>query len=151
MKKTVTDTGNEGIGSSRGVVREYNPSVGTWIPAQLPSVAGHMSMTHADFQQACQVELGRLQEDHLCDNRLVHLLCEAVRCSRECCEIAQSKIASAPDLLKQRDTLRLACKAMLTEFDCSMYQDQFEIGSGEDKAIMMARVALALCGKEQGQ
>ena len=54
----------------------------------LDSVAGRMEMTHADFQNACQVELARLQKDHLCDNRLVHLLCEAVRCSRECCEIA---------------------------------------------------------------
>ena len=57
----------------------------------LPSVAGRMRMTHEDFQRACQVELGRLQEDHLCDNRLVHLLCEAVRCSRECCEIATAR------------------------------------------------------------
>lgn len=54
----------------------------------LPSVAGHMEMTHELFQRACQVELGRLQEDPNCDTRLVHLLCEAVRCSRECCQIA---------------------------------------------------------------
>lgn len=26
------DTGHEGIGSSRGIVRRYNPAVGTWIP-----------------------------------------------------------------------------------------------------------------------
>lgn len=26
------DTGSEGIGSSRGIIRNYNPSVGTWTP-----------------------------------------------------------------------------------------------------------------------
>ena len=30
---TDTDTGHKGIGSSRGIVREYNPAVGTWTPA----------------------------------------------------------------------------------------------------------------------
>lgn len=30
--KYVIDTGHEGIGSSRGIIREYNPAVGTWIP-----------------------------------------------------------------------------------------------------------------------
>lgn len=56
--------------------------------AELPSVAGGMEMTHADFQRACRVMLGRLQEDPNCDTHLIHLLCEAVRCSRECCELA---------------------------------------------------------------
>lgn len=60
--------------------------------APLPSVAGRMEMTHADFQRACQLELGRLQEDPNCDTRLVYLLCEAVRCSRECCDIATLKL-----------------------------------------------------------
>ena len=55
----------------------------------LPSVAGCMEMTHEDFQRACQVELGRFQEDQNCDNAIVHLLCEAIRCSRECCALAQ--------------------------------------------------------------
>lgn len=32
--QTITDTGSEGIGSSRGIVREYNPDVGTWTPVQ---------------------------------------------------------------------------------------------------------------------
>ena len=64
-------------------------AVRTAKPGSLPSVAGRMEMTHADFQNACQVELGRLQEDQNCDNRLVQLLCEAVRCSRECCELAK--------------------------------------------------------------
>ena len=27
-----TDTGHEGIGSSRGIVREFNPAVETWTP-----------------------------------------------------------------------------------------------------------------------
>jgi len=27
-----TDTGHEGIGSSRGIVRDFNPAVGTWTP-----------------------------------------------------------------------------------------------------------------------
>lgn len=27
-----TDTGREGIGSSRGIVRKYNPAVGCWTP-----------------------------------------------------------------------------------------------------------------------
>lgn len=58
----------------------------------LPSVAGRMEMTHADFQRACQLELGRLQEDPFCDNQVVHLLCEAVRCSRECCELVEAKV-----------------------------------------------------------
>ena len=73
----------------------------------LPSVAGRMEMTHADFQHACQVELARLQEYHLCDNRLVYLLCEAVRCSRECCDIATRNLkvpirTNTPTPLEQR-------------------------------------------------
>ena len=58
----------------------------------LPSVAGRMEMTHIDFQHACQVMLMELQQDHLCDNRMVQLLCEAVRCSRECCELAKMNL-----------------------------------------------------------
>ncbi len=54
---------------------------------EVPSVAGRMEMTHSDFQWACQVMLK--QEKIMPDNRLVYLLCEAVRCSRECCDIAQ--------------------------------------------------------------
>lgn len=73
------------IGTPASHNSELAPAAGS---APLPSVAGRMEMTHADFQRACQVELGRLQEDHLCDNRLVYLLCEAVRCSRECCDLA---------------------------------------------------------------
>jgi len=34
-----TDTGHEGIGSSRGIVREYNPAVGTWTPVTEPPAA----------------------------------------------------------------------------------------------------------------
>ena len=58
----------------------------------LPSVAGCMEMTHADFQNGCQVELARLQADPLCDSRLVYLLCEAVRCSRECCKLVEMNL-----------------------------------------------------------
>ena len=54
----------------------------------LPTVSGRMEMTHAAFQRACQVQLLHLQEIHFPDNGLVRVLCEAVRCSRECCEIA---------------------------------------------------------------
>lgn len=54
----------------------------------LPNVAGRMEMTHEQFQRACQVMIGEIQETALWDNRLVHLLCEAVRCSRECCDLA---------------------------------------------------------------
>ena len=35
-----TDTGHEGIGSSRGIVREFNPAVGTWTPViTIPTLA----------------------------------------------------------------------------------------------------------------
>ena len=54
----------------------------------LPSVAGRMEMTHADFQRGCQLMLRNAQENPNCDTALVYLLCEAIRCSRECCEIA---------------------------------------------------------------
>ena len=49
-------------------------------------------MTHADFQHACRVMLGELQENPNCDTRLVHLLCEGVRCSRECCDLAKMSL-----------------------------------------------------------
>lgn len=55
-------------------------------------VAGHMEMTHADFQRACRVELDRLQTDPNCDTRLIYLLCEAVRCSREACDLARVRL-----------------------------------------------------------
>jgi hypothetical protein len=32
-KAAYVDTGREGIGSSRGIVRTHNPAVGTWTPA----------------------------------------------------------------------------------------------------------------------
>ena len=58
----------------------------------LPSVAGRMEMTHEDFQRACQVALGELEKFPNGDVTLIDLLCEAVRCSRECCELAKSGI-----------------------------------------------------------
>lgn len=45
-------------------------------------------------------------------------------------------IALAPELVE-------ALRAMLTQFDCQTYQDQFGIGSGEDRAVMAARALLA--------
>jgi len=61
----------------------------------LPSVAGRMEMTHQDFQRACRVELERLQAEPSPDNALVRLLCEAVRCSRECCGLAKLALKAA--------------------------------------------------------
>ena len=58
----------------------------------LPTIAGRMEMTHEDFQRACAVALCELQENPNCDTALVHVLCEAVRCSRECCELATSSL-----------------------------------------------------------
>jgi hypothetical protein len=64
------------------------------IPADagstLPSVAGRMEMTHQCFQRACQFEIGELQQDPNSNNAILGLLCEAVRCSRECCELAKT-------------------------------------------------------------
>lgn len=77
----------------------------------LPSVAGRMEMTHEDFQWACQMELGRLQEDPNCDNHIVHLLCEAYRCSRECCELAVTHRVSAEQVAPLVEALREACAA----------------------------------------
>jgi len=58
----------------------------------LQSVAGPMEMTHLGFQHACQVAITEMLENPIsCDSHLVSLLCEAVRCSRECCEIATSQ------------------------------------------------------------
>ena len=58
------------------------------MSGELPSVAGRMEMTHESFQHACAVALRDLQDNPNCDTHLVFLICEAVRCSRECCDIA---------------------------------------------------------------
>ncbi len=34
-RATMVDTGHEGIGSSRGTKRRYNPHVGTWTPVEI--------------------------------------------------------------------------------------------------------------------
>lgn len=52
----------------------------------LPSVAGRMEMSHADFQRDCLHELEYMMQIPARNTDLVRLLCEAVRCSRECCE-----------------------------------------------------------------
>ena len=60
--------------------------------AALPSVAGRMEMTHADFQRACQVLIGEVNRGTFGDlwpPVILQVLCEAVRCSRECCERAK--------------------------------------------------------------
>lgn len=60
-------------------------------------------MTHKAFQRACQLIINNEQESIRPDNALVKVLCEAVRCSRECCEIAggsESKVAI--DILKSQ-------------------------------------------------
>ena len=61
-----------------------------------------MEMTHADFQHACRVMLGELQENPNCDTRLVHLLCEGVRCSRECCDLAKMSLQVPNDADQRR-------------------------------------------------
>ena len=73
----------------------------------LPSVAGHMSMTHADFQNACLVALQDLERVPVPgpDRVITQLLCEAVRCSRECLATAaklQEATAAAPKLTEQQ-------------------------------------------------
>lgn len=58
------------------------------MSSELPSVVGRMEMTHEAFQRACQVAIRDLQQEPQCQSHLVRIFCEAVRCSRECCEIA---------------------------------------------------------------
>jgi hypothetical protein len=44
-RPSIVDTGHEGPGSSRGIVRQYNPAVGTWTPipdTRLAQVAPHL-------------------------------------------------------------------------------------------------------------
>ncbi len=60
----------------------------------LPSVAGRMEMTHEDFQRACRVVIDEVQcgqSGQPWHAAVITLLCEAVRCSRECCELAKGK------------------------------------------------------------
>lgn len=73
----------------------------------LPSVAGRMEMTHQDFQRACAVALRDLQENPNCDTHLVHLLCEAVRCSRECCDLAKMPLYVVDEYLNFPEHARL--------------------------------------------
>jgi len=83
----------------------------------LPEVAGRMEMTHDHFQRACQVLIGHEQSNHIsCDTALVRVLCEAVRCSRECCELAGGSETKAKfdalesqltDLSAQVETLKI--------------------------------------------
>lgn len=65
-----------------------------YTDGDLPSVAGRMEMTHGDFQRACRVALRDIQEQPNPDTSLLRLLCEAVRCSQECCELARSAYGS---------------------------------------------------------
>lgn len=67
----------------KGYVKERN---------DLPIVAGRMEMTHKEFQQACRVLLAELQANPNCDNSVIRVICEAVRCSRECCDLAKSTL-----------------------------------------------------------
>ena len=58
---------------------------------KLPKVTGEMVMSHQDFQRACRVKIQDEQEKgELCDALTLWLLCEAVRCSEECCELAKA-------------------------------------------------------------
>jgi hypothetical protein len=63
-----TDTGHEGIGSSRGIVRELNPAVGTWTPVPAAELAAerevlqreHLnSQGRAEFYEANSVPTAR--------------------------------------------------------------------------------------------
>ncbi len=63
---------------------------------ELPSVSGHMEMTHEHFQIACRVLIKDEQDKgDFSDKTLVRVLCEAVRCSREACQLAKNNSALA--------------------------------------------------------
>ena len=44
-----TDTGHEGIGSSRGIVRELNPDVGTWTPVPAAELAAEREVLQREY------------------------------------------------------------------------------------------------------
>jgi hypothetical protein len=70
-------------------------------------IEGRMTMPHAEFQQACQVEAGYLQQKINPDCAMIRLLREAVRCSRECVELANvSPTETAKRLREERDHYR---------------------------------------------
>lgn len=60
---------------------------------QRAAVAGeYMQRSHADFERACEVAIGELQEQPNPPNHIIALLCDAVRVSRECCRQTQTNI-----------------------------------------------------------
>lgn len=67
----------------------------------LPNVTGRMEMTHADFERACLVLLRDVQQDPHCHLGMIQVLCEAVRCSRECCNLSSELQHLAAKVLKQ--------------------------------------------------
>lgn len=55
----------------------------------IAEVAGRrISMSHGDFERACLALIHDIQQDPHCHLGLIHILCEAVRCSRECCDLS---------------------------------------------------------------
>ena len=74
-----------------------------WLDSDLPTVVGKMSCSHADFQRGCLVLLRDVQQDPHCHLGLIQILCEAVRCSRECCDLSsQLQDLAAKVLLKAK-------------------------------------------------
>lgn len=65
------------------------------LDSELPSITGRMASSHADFERACRVMLQDCYNDCCVDSRWIHILCEAVRCSRECCELSSELQALA--------------------------------------------------------
>ena len=61
--------------------------------SELPIVGGRtMLRTHADFERACLVLLESEQRKIEPDNAVIGVLCDAVRLSRECCDMMREKI-----------------------------------------------------------
>ena len=72
---------------------EQKGKVMTTQDDKLPKVTGKMVMSHQDFQRACRVKIQEEQEKgELCDLSMLLVLCEAVRCSEECCELAKARM-----------------------------------------------------------
>lgn len=56
---------------------------------RLPEVAGRMMLkSHAQFERQCRILLKEEQEKISPDNNLVDALCDAIRLSREHCDLA---------------------------------------------------------------
>jgi hypothetical protein len=73
-----------------------------FTPEPLPSIAGRMEMSHEAFQQACREVIKNLNQ--CSDSAVLQVLCEAVRCSRECCDLSSQLQGLAARVLEKAKT-----------------------------------------------